>query len=119
MNKTKSPSRPNQGASMSALVFLFSPEGRSFRECASGPLPDDLDKYRASPEASAKALSHFAELGFKVFEDDMRLTLTIEASPAQFAKVFNTTPSSGVFETPAALAKIVDRIVPAPVPEFF
>ena len=104
---------------MSALVFLFSPEGRSFRECTSGPLPDDLDKYRASPEASAQARSHFAELGFKVFEDDMRLTLTIEASPAHFGKVFNKTPSSDVFETPAALAKIVDRIVPAAAPEFF
>ena len=107
-----------------AQVFLRSPQGRSFREVASGPLPEDLSPYRATAEVAARARRHFEKAGFAVHEDDLRLALTIEAKPATFEKVFGIKGAKGAalgtrLATPAELKEIVDEIHVLTPPEMF
>ena len=122
----KPKSSPPAAAVISAQVFLRSPQGRSFRECATGPLPDDLNVFRASPEATAEVRRHFEKLGFRVFEDDLHLALTIEAPATKFQEVFGIQPAgkeaalkASPLATPPEISALVDQIVLTSPPEYF
>ena len=108
-------------------MFLWSPQGRSIRESASGPGEADLEKLKATPEARGQARRYFEKHGFRVYEDDLGLTLTLEAPRDVFVSVFGV--DGGKLEAnpldqpplkaPAELAKLIDQIVLSSAPEFF
>ena len=111
----------------SAQVFLWSPQGRSFRESASGPLEGDLQKLKATPEARVQVRRYFEKHGFRVYEDDLGLTLTLEAPRDVFVSVFDVDRAKldanpldqPPLKAPAELAKLIDQIVLSAAPEFF
>lgn len=113
--------------SQSAEVFLWSPQGRSFRECASGPLEADPEQFKATPEARAQVRRYFEKHGFRVYEGDLGLTLTLEAPRGVFATVFGVNEAKldanlldlPPLKAPAELAKLIDQIVLSSPPEFF
>lgn len=121
------PGRSKRKEILVAQVFLRSVSGRSYRELAQGPLPDDLAPFRASEEARSAVWRFLEKAGFKVFQDEMGLTLSIEAAPALYAKVFGLARhkvkvpahQTSSLLPPKAIAKWLEEIVLMPKPEFF
>jgi len=118
--------RPKSQATVTAQVFLRSVSGQSIRELADASALGDLAPFRASPAVRAGAIQHFEDLGFKVFEDQMGLMLSIEGTPALFKNVFGvsdrqiaqTSPTETVrLRAPDGLAATVEDILLMPRPE--
>jgi hypothetical protein len=115
-------------ATASAQVFLRTKSGRSVRELASGPLPEDLDAYRAPAETVQAVVQCMERLGFQVFRDEMGLALTIQASASVFTKVFDVTSevvtdvraeATVHLRAPREIDAYVDEIVVTPRPALF
>jgi hypothetical protein len=115
-------------ATASAQVFLRTKSGRSVRELASGPLPEDLDAYRAPAETVQAVVQCMERLGFQVFRDEMGLALTIQGSTSHFVAVFGggarkLTALAANREVrlpaPKEIDAYVDEIVATPRPELF
>jgi hypothetical protein len=119
---------PPRAESVAAQVFLRSVSGRSVRELGSGSAPADLAPLRA-PVASREAVERFlTAAGFKVYGDEMGLSLSIEGRPAAFAKAFGVeaerlgriaATETVSLEVPATIRALVDEIVVLPKPELF
>jgi hypothetical protein len=113
---------------VTAQVFLRSVSGRKLRELGQGPLPDDLETYRAPKSARDTVHRFFSDAGLKVFSDDQGLALTIEGDRAKFAEVFKTAGASiksvspgktVTLKPPKEISALVDEIVVTPKPEFY
>jgi hypothetical protein len=120
--------KTKRGESVSAQIFLRSVSGRKLRELGQGPLPDDLETYRAPKSARDTVHRFFTDAGFKVFSDDQGLALTIEGTPAKFAEVFKTAAAhikdvapdkTATLKPPKEISALVDEIVVTPKPEFY
>jgi len=86
---------------VAALVVPRSRSGRSFRNLQKGPVPADLSPYQPLPETLRQVRSAFEKLGFKVYEEALGITLTIEGPAELFASVFakrTTDFAPGVFQ---------------------
>jgi hypothetical protein len=115
-------------ATASAQVFLRTKSGRSVRELASGPLPEDLAAYRAPADAVQAVVHYLEQRGFRCFRDEMGLALTIEGSTSVFTKVFGVASetvrsvraaTSVHLRAPREIDAYVDEIVVTPRPELF
>lgn len=113
---------------VAAQVFLRSVSGRSIKEIAGGPLPDDLAPFRPTEAARTAVQRFLAAAGFEVHGDEMGFTLSIEASPADFARVFGIDASRITkvsaqqtlrLPAPAEIQDFVEDIAVLPKPEFF
>jgi len=111
-----------------AQVYLRSISGRSFREFAENPLPSDLSPFRAPPAARDEVWRTFEKLGFKVYQDEMGLALSVEATPGVFAKVFGVSADKVTkvlakdtirLRAPKDIQHLVGEILITPKPEFF
>jgi len=120
--------RPTSQATVTAQVFLRSVSGRSIRELAGASDPGDLAPFRAPAAARTAAIRQFEALGFKVFEDEMGLALSIQASPSVFRKTFGVSESemrrasareSLPLPVPDDLRGMVEDILLLPPPELF
>lgn len=122
------PGRSKRKETLVAQVFLRSVSGRSYRELTQGPLPDDLAPYRPADEVRGSVQRFFEQAGFKVYQDEMGLALSIEASPALYAKLLGLAPGQAAdlsathtirLTPPKAIAQWVDEILLTPKPELF
>jgi hypothetical protein len=120
--------KSERGKTVIAQVFLRSVSGRTLSELGEAPLPDDMSPFRPPPAARQAVHRFLAEAGLKVFGDEAGLTLSIEGTPAQFAKTFGIEAArvAGVkahrtvtLGVPAEIQSFVDRIVVTPKPEFY
>ena len=122
------PGRSKRKETLVAQVFLRSVSGRSYRELAQGPLPDVLAPSRPSDDVRGSVQRFLEQAGFKVYRDEMGLALSIEASPALYAKLLGLAPGKAAAMTaaqtirltpPKAIAHWVDEILLTPKPELF
>jgi hypothetical protein len=116
---------------LAAQVFLRSASGRSIRELGAAPLPADLSPYMPTQAGRRAGREAFEGLGFKVFEDAMGVTMSIEGPPALFTRAFGIPRATlrGLkalkaspavrLDPPEAVRDLVEEIVLIPPPEWF
>jgi hypothetical protein len=114
-------------AGCAAQVFLRSQSGRSVRSMGEGSLPADLAPFRPPLAAKEKVVRLFGDLGFRTYEDDLGLSVSIEGPRRLFARVFRVplhrleppAPAHTVtLEPPGEVRELVETIVLLPPPEF-
>ena len=98
--KQPQPERPDS-APLAAQVVLRSASGRSLTELATGPLPEDMAPFLPAASARRAVSAAFTRLGFRVLEDAQGLSMSIEAPPAIFQRVFGLAPQSAAKATAA------------------
>ncbi len=111
---------------VSAIVYLKSLSGDLVRDLGTGPLPEDLSAFRAPKKAVEAVCEAFRKRRFEAFVDSMGLTITIEASPSRFTKVFGVArkrlldlPATETLRLapPEEVRELVEEIVVLPRPE--
>ena len=111
-----------------AQVFLRSRSGKSVRELGGSPLPDDLAEFTPTAAGKRTVREAFERLGFKVFEDSLGISLSIEGSPDLFSRVFGlprkkilsvNIAESLELPAPPEAAPFVEGIFLQPPPELF
>ena len=120
--------RSQRGKTIAAHVYLRSVSGRSVRELASGPLPEDLSPFRPTEAARTAVHRFLADAGFKVYSDELGLALSIEGPPSRFSRIFGIDAAritkAAAHETlslrpPPEVSEFVEEIVVLPKPELF
>ena len=120
--------RSKRKQAVAAQVFLRSVSGRSVRDLAEGPLPEDLSIYRPPESARVAVRRHLELAGFTVFDDAQELTLSIEGPPAAYQKAFGAR-AIGIkaplalrtvrLLAPPEIRDLVEDVMLLPAPEMF
>jgi hypothetical protein len=106
-------SAPKPPENLTAVVFLRTTSGKSVTELGEGPLPSNLDEYRAPGGAMDDVQRFFESHGFEVFPDGLGLTLFLKGSRALFAEHFGDSldGSGEQLNVPEAVKVHVETIV--------
>lgn len=102
---------------LSAVVFLRA--RKSVRQLASGPLPEDLEAYRAPQDVRDRVQHVFESLGFDVYSGPADLTLHLSGTDSVFEACFgegNHRPGAEM-EPPAEAKPFIEAVVLTKRPE--